>query len=80
MFSLAEPIIGEHHDLYNIEATLEEIISLLNDANIEHKSLFLNTDSEFKSKAFGDMFNQKKIIVPNIKTNFRSGDKDNENF
>ncbi|MDQ8750649.1 hypothetical protein [Elizabethkingia miricola] len=62
MFSLAEPIIGEHHDLYNIEATLEEIISLLNDANIEHKSLFLNADSEFKSKAFGDMLNQKKLL------------------
>lgn len=62
MFSLAEPIIGEHHDLYNIEATLEEIISLLNDANIEHKSLFLNADSEFESKVFGDMLHQKKLL------------------
>ena len=45
MLSLGDPMSGEHHDLYNIEETLKEILSLLKEANIEHTGLFLNADS-----------------------------------
>jgi hypothetical protein len=42
---MGKPISGEHHDLYNIEDTLEEIFGLLDDADIKCKGLFLNADS-----------------------------------
>ncbi|MDV3567985.1 hypothetical protein CMU71_13880 [Elizabethkingia anophelis] len=41
---MGESISGEHHDLYKIEETLEEILSLLSDADIECKGLFLNAN------------------------------------
>ncbi len=45
MLSVEEPIMGEYYDLYKIEETLEEILSLLSDVDIEYKGLFLNVDS-----------------------------------
>lgn len=79
MLSLGEPMSGEHHDLYSIEKTLEDVISLLNDAGIEHKGLFLNADSGFDSKKFRDILEQKEIIA-NIKDNPRNGDSKNEKY
>lgn len=35
MLSIGNPISGEHYDLYTIEETLENILDLLNDADIE---------------------------------------------
>ncbi|MCS4303047.1 hypothetical protein [Chryseobacterium sp. BIGb0232] len=43
------PKSGEHHDLYEIENVLEEIIYYLNHAEIEYKDLFINADSGFDS-------------------------------
>lgn len=79
MLSLGKPISGEHHDLYNIEETLEEILGLLHDADIESKGLFLNADSGFDSKKFRDILNKKEIIG-NIKENPRNGDIKNEKY
>ncbi|WP_431343212.1 transposase family protein [Chryseobacterium sp. JK1] len=72
MLSMGKPISGEHHDLYNIEETLEEILGLLHDADIESKGLFLNADSGFDSKKFRDILNKKEIIG-NIKENSGNG-------
>ncbi|CAA7193727.1 hypothetical protein CHRY9293_00139 [Chryseobacterium potabilaquae] len=79
MLSLGNPISGEHHDLYNIKDTLEEIISLLNEADIECKGLFLNADSGFDSKKFRDIL-EKKGIIGNIKENPRNGDTKHEKY
>ena len=72
MLSMGKPISGEHHDLYNIKETLDDILDLLNDADIEYKGLFLNADSGFDSKKFRDILDQKEIIG-NIKENPRNG-------
>lgn len=79
MLSLGNPISGEHHDLYNIKDTLEEIISLLNEADIECKGLLLNADSGFDSKKFRDIL-EKKGIIGNIKENPRNGDTKHEKY
>ncbi|MBW3524956.1 transposase [Chryseobacterium sp. NKUCC03_KSP] len=79
MLSMGKPISGEHHDLYNIEDTLEEIFGLLDDADIKCKGLFLNADSGFDSKKFRDMLDKKEIIG-NIKENPRNGDTKNEKY
>ncbi len=77
---MGSPISGEHHDLYNIEDTLEDILGLLNDADIECKGLFLNADSGIDSKNFRDLLEQKEIIG-NIKENPRNGEtKDEKHF
>lgn len=73
MLSMGNPISGEHHDLYNIEENLEDILGLLNDADIECKGLFLNADSGFDSKNFRALLEQKEIIG-NIKENPRNGE------
>ncbi|HIB8192836.1 TPA: transposase [Elizabethkingia anophelis] len=79
MLSMGEPISGEHHDLYKIEETLEEILSLLSDADRECKGLFLNADSDFDNKKCRDIL-EKKEIIPNIKENLRNGDTKNEKY
>ena len=79
MLSMGKPISGEHHDLYNIEDTLEEIFGLLDAADIECKGLFLNADSGFDSKKLRDML-YKKEIIGNIKGNPRNRDTKNEKY
>lgn len=79
MLSMGNPISGEHHDLYNIEETLEDILGLLNDANIECKGLFLNADSGFDSKNFRALLKQKEIIG-NIKEDPRNGETKYEKY
>lgn len=76
---MGRPISGEHHDLYDIEETLEDILGLLNDADIECKGLFLNADSGFDSKNFRDLLDQKEIIG-NIKENPRNGGGKHEKY
>lgn len=79
MLSLGEPLSGEHHDLYNIEATLETILSLLQEADIEHEGLFLNADSGFDSKKFREIL-EKKEMIGNIKTNPRNGSTEYDKY
>lgn len=79
MLSMGKPISGEHHDLYNIEETLEDILGLLNEADINYKGLFLNADSGFDSKKLRDLLYQKGMIG-NIKKNPRNGDTKNEKY
>ena len=72
---MGEPISGEHHELYKSEETLEEILSLLSNADIECKGLFLNADSGFDSKKCREILEKK--IITNIKENPRNGDTKN---
>ncbi|MCS3532918.1 transposase [Chryseobacterium sp. JUb7] len=79
MLSMGKPIGGEHHDLYNIEETLDDILGVLHDADIDCKGLFLNADSGFDSKKFRNILVQKEIIG-NIKENPRNGDTKHERY
>ncbi|WP_228453955.1 hypothetical protein [Chryseobacterium fistulae] len=76
---MGEPVSREHHDLYHIEGTLEEILSLLNEADIEYKGLFLNAYSGFDSKKCRDIM-EKKEIIDNIKENPRNGGTKHEKY
>ncbi|OPB94948.1 hypothetical protein BAS10_11230 [Elizabethkingia meningoseptica] len=58
---MVESISREHHDIYKIEETLEEVLSLLSDAEIECKGLFLNSYSGFDSKNVERFWRKKKL-------------------
>jgi len=45
--SCAVPRSGEHHDTFDIEAVLREIIALLQEADIDVAGIFLNADAAF---------------------------------
>ncbi|UTX48882.1 hypothetical protein [Chryseobacterium sp. MA9] len=62
MLSMGEPVSGEHYDLYNIKETFEDILDLLDEADIECKGLFLNADSGFDSKKLKDILDKKKLL------------------
>ncbi|WP_235130105.1 transposase [Chryseobacterium indicum] len=79
MLSMGEPVSGEHHDLYQIEETLEEIFVLLDEADIECKGLFLNADSGFDGKKCRDIL-EKKEMIANIKENPRNGNTQHEKY
>ncbi|NAW50193.1 IS5/IS1182 family transposase, partial [Elizabethkingia argentiflava] len=59
------------HDLYQIEGSLKEILSLLSEAEIDHKGLFLNAEAGFDSENLRHMLEKEKIIA-NIKTHLRN--------
>ena len=44
MLAMSTPQEGQHHDLFQIQALFEEICSLLKEAGINLKGLFLNAD------------------------------------
>ncbi|RNA62864.1 IS5 family transposase [Chryseobacterium nematophagum] len=71
MLSMGTSQSGEHYDLYEIETVLEEILSFLNEAEIEHKGLFLNADAGFDSENVRRIFESKEIMA-NIKINPRN--------
>lgn len=80
MLAMGSPTSGNHNDLYEIERVLEEILSLLKEAEIAHKDLFLNTDAGFDSKNIR-YFLEKEEIISNIKTNPRNSQtEDNDCF
>ena len=79
MISMGKPMSGEHHDLYNIDKTLKEILTLLEESKIDHKGLFLNADAGFDSKKCRD-FLDKQEIVANIKSNLRNGNKEADHY
>ncbi|WP_210149024.1 hypothetical protein [Chryseobacterium scophthalmum] len=58
---MGKPICGEHHNLYNIEETLEEISDLLDAADIECKGLFINVDSDLTVKKLEICCIKKKL-------------------
>lgn len=79
MLAMGSPKSGKHHDLYEIERVLEEILSLLNEAEIEHKGLFLNADSGFDSEKLR-LFLEKEEIIANIKTNPRNNKSEDNDY
>lgn len=62
------------HDLFQIQALFEEICSLLKEAGINLKGLFLNADPGFDSSDFRQAC-EKEEIIANVKLNPRKSAK-----
>lgn len=77
MLSVSSPQCGEHNDLYDIDNLLTEIISVLNEADINTAGLFLNADAGFDSDSFKNSCS-KFNIEANVKPNPRNGKTGNE--
>ncbi len=68
----ATPRAGNHHDLFDIEASFGELCALLEEAQIALDGLFLNADSGFDASSLrDDCF--RRGIEANIAQNPRSG-------
>lgn len=71
MIAMSTPQEGQHHDLFQIQELFNEICSLLKEAGINLKGLFLNADSGFDSADFVAACEQEEIIA-NVKENPRN--------
>lgn len=71
MLAMATPQEGQHHDLYEIQPLFEQICSLLKQAGINLKGLFLNADPGFDSDGFQKAC-EKEQIMANVKPNPRN--------
>ncbi len=79
MLACSSPVSGAHHDLYEIELVFKELCSLLEEAGIEIKGLFLNADAGFDSNAFRSLCADMKIQA-NIAFNTRNNVVQNEHI
>jgi hypothetical protein len=77
--ALSNPVAGNHHDLYRMEDTLDELFSTIQQANISLEGLFINADSCFDSEDFRQGCNKYGIIA-NVDFNARNGNMDNDYF
>lgn len=53
--ALSDPVADNHHDLYNIEDSSDDLFSTLTQADIKLEGLFVNADAGFDSKEFGEI-------------------------
>lgn len=77
--SISRPVSGNHHDLYDIENQLEEMITDLQKSEVSVDGLFLNADAGFDSQNFRNKCEQHGII-PNVDLNKRSAEKDHDHL
>ena len=71
--SHATPRSGEHHDTFEIEHVLREMIALLHEANINVEGIFLNADAAFDTALVRSVCAEFGIEA-NIPVNPRTGD------
>ncbi len=71
MLAISTSQEGQHHDLYEIQTLFEEICTLLKQAGINLKGLFLNADPGFDSNEFRKACQQEQMMA-NIKPNPRN--------
>lgn len=69
--AMSTPQEGQHHDLFQIQELFDEICSLLKEAGINLKGLFLNADSGFDSADFL-VACEKEEIIATVKENPRN--------
>jgi transposase len=70
--AMSEPVSGNHNDLFEIEVQFEEVVSTLEQADINVDGLFLNADAGFDSEKLRNQCEAKGIIA-NIIPNKRNG-------
>ena len=68
---MATPQEGQHHDLFDIQVLFEQLCSLLQQAGIDLKGLFLNADPGFNSAQFQQAC-EKQEMIANLKPNPRN--------
>lgn len=73
--AMSSPVSGNHHDLYRIEAHLDELFQTLEIADISTNGLFVNADAGFDSKEFRSKCVEYRTI-PNTAINPRNGNSD----
>jgi transposase len=71
MLAMSTPQEGQHHDLFQIQVLFNEICTLLKEADIDLKGLFLNADPGFDSADFVAAC-EKEEIIANVKENPRN--------
>jgi transposase len=71
MLTVSSPQSGEHNDLFNITQLFEELTSVLIEAGIEIKGLFMNADAGFDKEEFREACSAKEIET-NIASNRRN--------
>ncbi|GAB3548358.1 transposase [Spirosoma fluminis] len=71
MLAMSTPQEGQQHDLFQIQALFDEICSLLKEAGLDLKGLFLNADPGFDSVDFKAAC-EKEEIIANVKANRRN--------
>ena len=75
--AISNPVAGNHHDLYNIESSLDELFVTLTQAEIKLDGLFINADAGFDSNEFRKTC-CKHGIFANVDINARNGDGDED--
>lgn len=75
MLALSEPQEGQHHDLYKIKDLFTGLCSLLKEAGIDSRGVFLNADPGFDSNELRSACSAEEIKA-NIKANPRNKEKD----
>jgi len=75
--AMSSPVAGNHHDLYNIESVLKDIINTLKSSNISTDGLFLNADAGFDSDNLR-IICEKEGIICNIDENKRNSNNDRD--
>lgn len=79
ILAFGSPKSGNFHDLNEIEVILNEILTLLKEAKVDHKGLFLNADAGFDSTKFRAILREEEIMA-NIPKNRRNGEKSDDDF
>lgn len=79
LLTVSVPQSGEHNDLYQIRAVLEEMIAVLEQAGISSKGLFLNADPGFDSEELLTICTEKEIEL-NVKENKRNKKSNNDAY
>lgn len=75
--AISNPVAGNHHDLYNIEDSLDELFQTLTLSGINLDGLFINADQGFDSKEFrATCF--KHGIFANVDLNPRNGNMNHD--
>ena len=71
--AISNPMAGNHHDLYKIEDSLDELFTTLTLADIKIDGLFINADAGFGSKEFRETC-FKYGTFANVDFNIRNGE------
>lgn len=71
--SMSSTKAGNHHDLHEIENSMNEIFDLMIKADIPLVGLFANADAGFDSKEFRAVCEQREVIA-NVCFNYRNGE------
>jgi len=71
MLAISTPKAGSHHDLFEIDQSIQEILDQLRAAAVNPRGLFLNADGGFDAQELRKICS-KEEIEPNIKLNPRN--------